>query len=185
MKQSMLIIDDEEIVLNSCRKIFTAEGFDVVITPNPEQGLKLASESVYDVILCDWKMPGFDGLDVIEELHHHTPESALIMISGYPTVGRATEAMKLGAMDFVSKPFTPEEIAQVVKKAIQLKLNQEKNILGRFEKIFKSFQFQVPNMEDQAPKTIAETVASKIGVGKVTSLWLTVTVLGVLAGSYI
>lgn len=185
MKQSMLIIDDDEIVLNSCRKIFSAEGFDVVITPNPAQGLKLASESNYDVILCDWKMPGFDGLDVIEELHRRTPESALVMISGYPTVGRATEAMKLGAMDYVSKPFTPEEISQVVKKAIQLQLNQNKNILSRFEKIVKSFQFPIPNMEDQAPKTIAETVASKIGVGKVTSPWLTVTVLGVLAGAYI
>ncbi|MFA5904819.1 MAG: formate/nitrite family transporter [Desulfobacula sp.] len=185
MKQSMLIIDDDEIVLNSCRKIFSAEGFDVVITPNPAQGLKLASESNYDVILCDWKMPGFDGLDVIGELHRRTPESALVMISGYPTVGRATEAMKLGAMDYVSKPFTPEEISQVVKKAIQLQLNQNKNILSRFEKIVKSFQFPIPNMEDQAPKTIAETVASKIGVGKVTSPWLTVTVLGVLAGAYI
>ncbi|MCK5837382.1 MAG: response regulator, partial [Desulfobacula sp.] len=59
MKQRMLIIDDEEVVLNACQKIFTAEGFNVVITPNPSQGLQLASDSVYDVILCDWKMPGF------------------------------------------------------------------------------------------------------------------------------
>ncbi len=185
MKQSMLIIDDEEVVLNACQKIFTAEGFEVVITPNPVQGLRLASDSAYDVILCDWKMPGFDGLDVINELNRRTPESALVMISGYPTVGRATEAMKLGAMDYVSKPFTPDEIAQVVKRAIQSKLNQEKNILGRFEKIISSMQFPIPNMEDKAPKTIAETVASSIGVGKANSPWLTVTVLGVLAGSYI
>ncbi len=185
MKQSMLIIDDEEVVLNACQKIFTAEGFDVVITPNPDQGLRLATDSMYDVILCDWKMPGFDGLDVIEELNRRTPESALVMISGYPTVGRATEAMKLGAMDYVSKPFTPDEIAQAVKRAIQGKLNQEKHILGRFEKIITSMQFPIPNMEDKAPKTIAETVASTIGVGKANSPWLTVTVLGVLAGSYI
>ena len=185
MKQSMLIIDDEEVVLNACQKIFAAEGFDVVITPNPEQGLRLAADSVYDVILCDWKMPGFDGLDVIKELNRRTPESALVMISGYPTVGRATEAMKLGAMDYVSKPFTPDEIAQVVKKAIQGKLNQEKHILGRFEKIITSMQFPIPNMEDKTPKTIAETVASTIGVGKANSPWLTVTVLGVLAGAYI
>ncbi|MCK5836459.1 MAG: formate/nitrite transporter family protein, partial [Desulfobacula sp.] len=133
----------------------------------------------------DWKMPGFDGLDVIEELYRRTPESAVVMISGYPTVGRATEAMKRGAMDYVSKPFTPEEIAKVVKRAIQNKLNQEKHALGRFEKIIKSLQFPIPNMEDKAPKTIAETVASTIGVGKVNSPWLTVMVLGVLAGSYI
>ena len=68
MTQTMLIIDDEEVVLNSCRKIFSAEGFHVVITPSPQEGLKLASDSSFDVILCDWKMPGFDGIDVVEEI---------------------------------------------------------------------------------------------------------------------
>ncbi|MDO9262997.1 MAG: response regulator, partial [Desulfosalsimonadaceae bacterium] len=88
MSQSMLIIDDEEIVLNSCRKIFASEGFHVVITASPEEGLRLASNSAYDVILCDWKMPGFDGLDVVEELNRRSPESAVVMISGFPSVGR-------------------------------------------------------------------------------------------------
>ena len=185
MSQTMLIIDDEEVVLNSCRRIFTAEGFNVVITSSPQEGLRLASDSVYDVILCDWKMPGFDGLDVIEEVSNRSPDSAVVMISGFPSVGRATEAMKRGAMDYVSKPFTPEEITATVKKAIQRKMMEEKRALGRFEKIIKSLQFPVPGMEDKAPKTIAETVASTIGVGKVTSPWLTVTVLGVLAGAYI
>jgi DNA-binding response OmpR family regulator len=68
MTERMLIIDDEEVVLESCRKIFAAEGFDVVITTSPQEGLKLASDSSFDVILCDWKMPGFDGMDVVEEL---------------------------------------------------------------------------------------------------------------------
>lgn len=185
MSQSMLIIDDEEIVLNSCRKIFSSEGFNVVITSSPAEGLRLASDSAYDVILCDWKMPGFDGLDVVEEINRRSPESAVVMISGYPSVGRATEAMKRGAMDYVAKPFTPEEIMGTVKKAVQRKLTAEKQVLGRFEKIIGSLQFPVPGMEDKTPKTIAETVASTIGVGKVTSPWLTVTVLGVLAGCYI
>lgn len=185
MPQSMLIIDDEEIVLNSCRKIFSAEGFNVVITSSPEEGLRLASDAAYDVILCDWKMPGFDGLDVVEELHRRSPESAVVMISGFPSVGRATEAMKRGAMDYVAKPFTPEEIMDTVKKAVQRKLTEEKQALGRFEKILGSLQFPVPGNEDKAPKTIAETVASTVGVGKVTSPWVTVMILGVLAGSYI
>ena len=93
--------------------------------------------------------------------------------------------MKRGAMDYVAKPFTPEEITATVKKAVQRKLTEEKEALGRVEKIIGSMQFPVPTMEDKAPKTIAETVASTIGVGKVTSPWLTVTVLGVLAGAYI
>jgi DNA-binding NtrC family response regulator len=93
MAEKMLIIDDEEIVLKSCRKIFEAEGFEVVTTTNPQEGLKLVSEKSFDVILVDWMMPGFDGMDVVEEIDKRSPNSAMVMISGYPSVGRATEAM--------------------------------------------------------------------------------------------
>ncbi|MGO8990267.1 MAG: formate/nitrite family transporter [bacterium] len=185
MAEKMLIIDDEEIVLKSCRKIFEAEGFAVVTTANPQEGLKLVSESSFDVILVDWMMPGFDGMDVVEEIDKRSPNSAVVMISGYPSVGRATEAMKRGAMDYVSKPFRPEEITEVVKKAVRRKVTEEKKAIGRFESFMKSWQFPVPTLEDKAPKTIAETVAQTVGVAKATSPWFTVFVLGILAGSYI
>lgn len=185
MTESMLIIDDEEIVLESCRKIFSDEGFNVVITPSPQQGLKLVSDAYFDVILCDWKMPDFDGMDVVEELARRSPDSTVVMISGYPSVGRATEAFKRGAMDYVSKPFTPEEISKVVKNALKRKMQEEKRVLRSFEKVVKSFKFPTPSVEDKAPKTIAETVASTVGVGKATSPWITVFILGILAGAYI
>lgn len=185
MAEKMLIIDDEEIVLKSCRKIFEAEGFEVVTTANPQEGLKLVSEKTFDIILVDWMMPGFDGMDVVEEIDKHSPSSTVVMISGYPTVGRATEAMKRGAMDYVAKPFRPEEICEVVKKAIRRKVTEEKKAIGRFEKIMKSWQFPVPDLDDKAPKTIAETVAQIVGVAKATSPWFTVFVLGILAGAYI
>jgi formate/nitrite transporter len=185
MAEKMLIIDDEEIVLKSCRKIFEAEGFEVVTTANPQEGLKLVSEKSFDVILCDWMMPGFDGLDVVEEIDKRSPNSTVVMISGYPSVGRATEAMKRGAMDYVAKPFRPEEIIEVVKKAVRRKVTEEKKAIGRFESFMKSWQFPVPALEDKAPKTIAETVAQTVGVAKATSPWFTVFVLGILAGAYI
>jgi formate/nitrite transporter len=185
MAEKILVIDDEEIVLKSCRRIFEAEGFDVVTTNNPHEGLQLASDTSFDVILVDWMMPGLDGMDVVEELDRRSPNSAMVMISGYPTVGRATEAMKRGAMDYVAKPFKPEEILLAVKKAVRRKVTEEKKAIGRFEKIMKSWQFPVPSLEDQAPRTIAETVAQKVGVAKATSPWLTVFVLGILAGAYI
>jgi formate/nitrite transporter len=181
----MLIIDDEEIVLKSCRKIFEAEGFNVVTTVNPQEGLKLVSESHFDVILVDWMMPGFDGMDVVEEIDKRSPNSTVVMISGYPSVGRATEAMKRGAMDYLAKPFRPEEVVEVVKKAVSRKITVEKKAIGRFESIMKSWQFPVPTLEDKAPGTIAETVAQTVGVAKATSPWLTVFVLGILAGAYI
>jgi formate/nitrite transporter len=185
MAEKMLIIDDEEIVLRSCRRIFEAEGFDVVTTNNPQEGLQLASDTSFDVILVDWMMPGLDGMDVVEEIDRRSPNSAMVMISGYPSVGRATEAMKRGAMDYVAKPFKPEEILMAVKKAVRRKVTEEKKAIGRFEKVMKSWQFPVPSLEDQAPSTIAETVAQKVGVAKATSPWLTVFVLGILAGAYI
>lgn len=185
MAEKMLIIDDEEIVLKSCRKIFEAEGFEVVTTAHPQEGLKLVSEKSFDVILCDWMMPGFDGLDVVEEIDKRSPNSTVVMISGYPSVGRATEAMKRGAMDYVAKPFRPEEIIGVVKNAVRRKVTEEKKAIGRFESFMKSWQFPVPSLEDKAPKTIAETVAQTMGVAKATSPWFTVFVLGILAGAYI
>jgi formate/nitrite transporter len=181
----MLIVDDEEIVLKSCRKIFEAEGFNVTTTVNPQEGLKLVSESHFDVILVDWMMPGFDGMDVVEEIDKRSPNSTVVMISGYPSVGRATEAMKRGAMDYLAKPFRPEEVVEVVKKALSRKITVEKKAIGRFESIMKSWQFPVPTLEDKAPGTIAETVAQTVGVAKATSPGFTVFVLGILAGAYI
>jgi formate/nitrite transporter len=185
MAVKMLVIDDEEVVLESCRKVFTEEGFEVITTSNPGDGLRLIEGSRFDVVLCDWKMPGFDGMDVVEEISNRSPDSAIVMISGYPTVGRATEAMKRGAMDYVSKPFTPGEISDVVKRAVRRKVSEEQKALGRLEKIVRHIQFPVPSLEDKAPSTIAETVAQKVGVTKVSSPWLSVLVLGILAGAYI
>jgi formate/nitrite transporter len=181
----MLVIDDDRTVLDSCQKIFISEGYDVVVTTDPQEGLKLASDKAFDVILVDWKMPGFDGLDVVEELDRRSPDSAMVMISGYPALERATEAMKRGAMDYVPKPFTPEEIVQTVKKAVRHKVTTEKKALGRVEKIIRDWQFPTRTLEDNPPKTIAETVASTVGVGKTTSPWMTVFILGILAGAYI
>jgi formate/nitrite transporter len=185
MAEKMLVIDDEVIVLDSCRKVFSSEGYDVTVTSSPREGLDLAKGSRFDVILCDWMMPEFTGMDVLVELERISPESTVVMISGYPNVGRATEAMKRGAMDYIAKPFTPEEILETVRRASQRKVTEEKKTIHRFEKIVKSWQFPVPAMEDKTPKTIAETVATTVGVGKVTSPWFSVFVLGILAGAYI
>ncbi len=185
MAEKMLIIDDDEIVLKSCRRIFENEGFEVTTTANPQEGLNLVTEKAFDVILVDWMMPGFDGMDVVEEIDKRSPNSAMVMISGHPSVGRATEAMKRGAMDYIPKPFKPQEIIDIVKKAVRRKVTEEKKAVGRFEKIIKSWQFPVPTIEDKAPKNIAETIAQTVGVAKATSPWLSVFVLGILGGAYI
>jgi DNA-binding NtrC family response regulator len=134
MAEKMLIIDDEEIVLKSCRKIFEAEGFEVTTTANPQEGLNLVAGKNFDVILVDWMMPGFDGMDVVEEIDKRSPDSSIVMISGYPSVGRATEALKRGAMDYLAKPFRPEEIIEVVKKAVRRKVTEERESLEELKR---------------------------------------------------
>jgi formate/nitrite transporter len=181
----MLIIDDEDVVLESCRKIFSEEGYSVVTINNPAEGLTLIKDSFFDVILCDWKMPGFDGMDVVEEIDKRSPDSVIVMISGYPTTSRATEAMKRGAMDYIAKPFTPDEIIAAVKQAIRRKLTVEKKAVGRVEKIIKNISFPLPNLDDKVPQTIAQTLAQTVGVKKTTSSWFSVVILGILAGAYI
>ncbi len=183
MTQSMLIIDDEPAVLASCQRIFSDEGFDVTTTNNPLEGLELAAKKAYTAILCDWKMPQLNGMDVVEELETKAPDSAVVMISGHPSVGRAAEAMKRGAMDYMEKPFTPEEICSGVKKAIQSKFTREKKAMGRFEKMLD--KFPTPALDDKGPKIIAETVAETVGVAKATSPWVSLFVLGIMAGAYI
>ena len=166
MAQTMLIIDDDTAVLASCQRIFTQEGFEVTTTTNPLDGLELARNKAYTVILCDWQMPELDGMNVVSQLQTHAPESAVVMISGYPSVDRATEAMKRGVMDYLPKPFTPEEISAAVTKAISAKLLQEKKALGLFEKFMEKFPTQ--SLDDKGPKIIAETVAQTVGVAKAT-----------------
>ncbi len=184
-KKKMLVIDDETVVLDSCRRIFGEEGFEVTTTSNPREGLKLVSDSQFDIILCDWKMPELDGIDVVEMIDKRSPDSAVVMITGYPDVERATEAMKRGALDYIAKPFTPEEILAAVNRAFRSKEQRQSKDLEKIERAVRSWSFPVPTLEDKSPQTIAETVAQKIGVGKTTSPWLSVLVLGILAGAYI
>ncbi|WP_319521804.1 formate/nitrite family transporter [uncultured Desulfosarcina sp.] len=183
MTQTMLIIDDDMAVLTSCQRIFTEEGFEVTTTTNPLDGLELARSKAYTVILCDWHMPQLDGMDVVSRLQTLAPESAVVMISGFPSVDRATDAMKRGAMDYLPKPFTPEEITKTVNKAISEKVLQEKKTLGLFAKFME--QFPTQSVDDKGPKIIAETVAQTVGVAKATSPWLSLFVLGIMAGAYI
>lgn len=181
----MLVIDDEKVVLESCEKIFSQEGYEVETTEDPKKGLEMIKEKSYDVILSDWNMPGIDGMEVVRQIEEYSPDSVVLMISGYPSVDRATEAMKLGALDFIPKPFTPEELTAAVHRAEKKKIENEKKNIERVSSLFRSFSFPKPEIDDKGPSTIADTVSKKVGVGKATSPWLSVLILGILAGAYI
>jgi len=118
-RKNILVIDDEPIVLDSCRRILKQEGFDVNGAFNGREGLKKIEEDKYDAVLVDWKLPEIDGMEVLRIIKKNHPEVIVVMITGYPSVESAVKAMKLGVSDYISKPFTPEELKETIIKAIE------------------------------------------------------------------
>jgi len=115
----VLVIDDEVVVGNSVRKILKSRGFRVDHAETPSAAMELLSQQPVDMILLDMKIPGVKGLDLLETIKEENPTVPVIMITGYATVETAVEAIKLGAVDYVSKPFTPDELHGAVERAFR------------------------------------------------------------------
>src|SRR4030043_37192 len=137
----VLIVDDEESFRHMLSVILKKEGYDVELAANGEEGLKKASLSTFDQILCDIRMPQMDGLEFIREAKQVGVNAAIIMMSAYGTVDTAIEAMKLGAYDYISKPFKPDEIILTLKKAEERERLRRENEFLRKE-IKKEFSFE-------------------------------------------
>ncbi|MCX6560541.1 MAG: response regulator [Candidatus Aminicenantes bacterium] len=119
MPDTILFIDDEDIVLRSCRRIFAREDIEIDTATSGEEGLDKARRRDYDVVVTDLKMPGLGGIDVLKALRKERPETIVIVFTGYANVETAREALKNGAFDYIPKPFTPEEIKDVVRNAFR------------------------------------------------------------------
>ncbi len=115
----ILIIDDDYIVAKSCQRILEAEGMRIYVADTMETGQKLlASESSapFDLILTDIKMPGRDGFDMIHEAKKKYPDIPILMMTGYLTTETIEKGRRLGADNYIAKPFTPEELTAAVVK---------------------------------------------------------------------
>ena len=115
----ILVIDDEKVIRDSCARILTAEGYIVKSADDGDSGLKLFQEFHPDLVLVDLKMPGKNGVAVLEEIESLDPTVINIVITGYATVDSAVDAMKRGAYDFIPKPFTPDEILLIVARGLE------------------------------------------------------------------
>ena len=114
----ILVVDDEDIVRTSCSRTLSPEGYDVRLAKNGAEGLKMASEERFDLVLTDLKMPDMDGIEVLRIIKEQWPETAVIIVTGYQTVDTAVKAIKLGAYDYIEKPFTPDALITAVKEAL-------------------------------------------------------------------
>jgi two-component system response regulator AtoC len=128
-EKRILVIDDEENMRHMLAVLLEKEGYQVDRAADGKQGLDLASESFYDLILCDLKMPVMDGMAFLEKFQDLQLESTVIVMSAYGTLDTAIEAMKRGAYDYVSKPFKPDEIMLTLKKAEERERLRKENRL--------------------------------------------------------
>ncbi|MHB0955713.1 MAG: response regulator [Pirellulaceae bacterium] len=115
---ALLVVDDEEVICQACRRIFSRQGFKVETNTDARQGLAWATEKEYEIILLDIKMPNMDGIQFLEELRHAQQNVPVLIITGYPSIPNAAAAMRLGACDYVTKPFTTEEITSAVQRVL-------------------------------------------------------------------
>jgi two-component system phosphate regulon sensor histidine kinase PhoR len=118
-KRKILVIDDESVMRDGCCRILAKEGCEVLTAPNGEEGLAAikADPEGIEVVLLDLKMPGMGGMEVLEQAQEVNPSLLVVVITGYATVDLAVEAMKKGAYDFIAKPFTPDQLRLIVRRA--------------------------------------------------------------------
>ena len=114
----ILLIDDDAAVRESMSRTLKSAGYTVQSAGSGEEGLALAQGGSFDVILSDMRMPGLSGLDVLRKLRDSHVDSVFIIMTGFGTVDTAVEAMKLGAVDFVQKPFFRDELLMRVRSAV-------------------------------------------------------------------
>ncbi|MBI1387141.1 MAG: response regulator [bacterium] len=114
-----LVIDDEAVIGLSCRRILSASGCEVETRSNPHEGQREALTGRYDLILLDVRMPDLDGVEILRAIKEAGVQSDVIIITGYSSVESAVDVMKLGAADYVCKPFSPDELRLVVDKVMQ------------------------------------------------------------------
>ena len=131
----ILIVDDENDMLNACRKIFTALGHKPFLADSGALAIQFLQQEEFDLILCDLFMPEIDGVQVLEKAKEVAPFTPVVIFSAYGTIDRAVSAMKLGAFDFIEKPFDFEHLKVLVEKGLrQRKLYLERsNLIKQLE----------------------------------------------------
>jgi len=118
-KLSILIVDDEQVVRDSLNQWFAEEGYEVEACEGGAEALaRLASREI-DLVIADIRMPGIDGMELLEKVKSEQLDTAVIMMTGYASVETAVRALKHGAFDYITKPFDPDDLSVVVRNALE------------------------------------------------------------------
>jgi len=175
-KAKILCVDDEAVLLDSFRRILVLDGYCVDTVENGKEALGLIQTHSYDFVFTDLKMPEMDGLEVTKSVKHLRPDIDVVIITGFATVETAVDCMKFGAMDYVQKPFTEDELLEFVKKLlikredkISKTLKPKVHITQLKENVAANApEFQIPGgvfiSEGHCWANIAEDGTAKVGI---------------------
>ncbi len=121
MKGNILVVDDEQIVLRSCERILSPEGYSVDTATSAKDALSLLDRNLYDLIITDIKMPEMDGIEFMKQVRAKNPDINIVVITGYPSQESIREALSLRIIDYLPKPFSPTHLFEVTNNAVELK----------------------------------------------------------------
>lgn len=159
-EKKILIIDDEKNIRFTLKKSLEND-YDIVTAVNGEDGLEKFSKQDFDLVLLDMKLPGMDGIDTLKRIKEEDKKANIIIITGFGSVDSAVETMKLGAIDYLNKPFTPEEIKEIVNEVISRdELNLDEDDLDSYEDHLKYAKSCINNQElEKGYKYLQEAVS--------------------------
>src|SRR5512147_1006514 len=120
-KGKILVLDDDPVVTLSCKRILGAEGYNIITADKGEDAIKRISNEEFDLLISDIRLPDINGITVLREAKFVQPKLDVVIITGYPTLEDAKESVKLGAFEFIEKPFTPDFMLNVANKVFDTK----------------------------------------------------------------
>lgn len=113
----VMVVDDDEFVLELLDEFLTGNGYDVITSPSGEEALERIKTGNTDIALVDYKLPGMDGLETIKRINQISPDTVTIIMTGFPTLDSSISAIRLGASDYILKPFKLNEVSLSLQKA--------------------------------------------------------------------
>ena len=157
-KPQILIIDDDSVIRLACEKTLKPVGYSVDAAEDGKTGLKKLNEKSYDLVLLDLMMPEISGVQVLEQIRAYDENIIVIIITGFATIESAVETLKKGVYDYIPKPFTPDELRNVVRKGLE-----RRELLLRTEKLRKEREKSLLKLAAQKSRTT--TIINCMGEG--------------------
>ena len=185
-RHRILVVDDDPAVRLSCERIFADRGYEVETAATGEEGIERARTGYYDCALLDLKMPDIDGMELVRLARAQRDSMAVLVITGNSSVDTAVEATRLGVSDYVCKPFSPEEIADAVERALQA--HPRKGAIVQMDRLVREIRESAPKPADlvhHSPAGVAGMVTKGVGAKKAAISVMEAVVLGIMAGVYI